>query len=62
MSAHLTQPWYLVPNDLIGGHCISIHNKPASQHNTPNGEHWVAEVFTEEIGQHIVDLHNAALR
>jgi hypothetical protein len=50
--------WYAVPNDLIGGWDISNVNKPESQRNPYGEEFEIGSFLTEEVAQHIVDVHN----
>lgn len=51
-------PWYVQPNDLIGGWCIMPIDEPPSQ-----GEAMiVADVISESLAREIVDAHNARLK
>ena len=50
--------WYVVVNDLIGGYAISHINKPLSEHNYKAGEGELGDFLTQEIAEHIVELHN----
>lgn len=59
----LGQRWYVYPNDLIGGWCITNVEKPPSEHNPYTfDEHMVADFVCKEVADHVVDLHNAWLR
>ena len=50
-------PWYVVPNDLIGGWCIMpVPLSPGVVH-VPE----VADFLSERNARYIVDLHNARL-
>jgi hypothetical protein len=46
-------PWYAVENDLIGGWCIMPIDAPPS-----SGIPDIGDFLTQEIAQHVVDLHN----
>lgn len=55
--------WFVVVNDLIGGHCIRTSPKPPSQAADCEVDGWeVGDFLTEEIARHIVALHNRRLR
>jgi hypothetical protein len=53
--------WYVVIDDLIGGHLIATVNKPASQIDPYAGEFEVATFIAQGMAQHVVDLHNTWL-
>lgn len=57
-AALLLAPWYVQPNDLIGGWCIMPIDEPPSQ-----AEYMIiADVFSRELGERIVSEHNARLK
>lgn len=39
--------YYAVPNDLIGGWDVSLHNKPVGEHDTRNGESTVGSFMSQ---------------
>lgn len=49
--------WYVQPNDLVGGWCISNVDKPPSQHNHID-EFEIGDLLTEEVANYIVSIHN----
>jgi hypothetical protein len=49
----LNVKWYAQPNDLIGGWCVSIIDKPPSQ-----GPGDIGNFITEEMARHVVEIHN----
>lgn len=64
----LDTEWYTVPNDLIGGWSIATVNLPMSlvergqdQMTDKPGvlSYWIADVWSEELGKHICQLHNS---
>lgn len=54
------EPWYVHPNDLIGGWSILTHDGPPSELDGSNGRE-VASCIREADAREIADLHNAAL-
>lgn len=47
-------PWYAKPNDLIGGWCIGVDERPPSKEGV-----WVlGDFMNEDLARHIVALHN----
>lgn len=53
----ITQEWYVVNNDIIGGWSVSNVNKPISEHEPDKGEcDWI-DTVTEEIAKYIVEIH-----
>jgi len=59
-----SRTWYTVVNDLVGGWSISTSDKPLSEHrpNPDTGDDiCFADVITEQDGNYMCTLHNAAL-
>lgn len=54
--AMLETRWYVQPEDLIGGWCITVVDMPPSA-----GFPSVADFLSKAAAEHIVSLHNAAL-
>lgn len=50
--------WYAIPNDEIGGWSIVTEDGGPSSVNTG---HRVADVLTEDLARHIVQVHNQRL-
>lgn len=50
-------PWYAKPNDLIGGWCIGVDERPPSK----EGVWLLGDFITEDVARHIVALHNQAI-
>lgn len=48
--------WFVQPNDVIGGWCVTVVDLPPS-----SGYPEVADFLSERAARHIADLHNAAL-
>lgn len=54
----ISKRWYVRPNDLIGGWCITIIDKPPSEINPCEGVSIIGEFLGKELSEHIVTLHN----
>lgn len=52
----LSARWTAVPNDMIGGWCVTSNGLTPA-----HGGVMAADMVTREIAEHIADLHNAAL-
>lgn len=57
MTDHTKIRWQVAQNDLIGGWCI----QPAGEKRPSRGGIMFGDFWTEELAQHVVDLHNAHL-
>ncbi len=59
----LTQKWYVVENDIVGGWAISPYDKPLSEHNTTSSEpeRYIADAMSKRTAAHIVEIHNSWL-
>jgi hypothetical protein len=55
-------PWYVVPDDLVGGWAIATADLPTSRLPGPNGERMIGDALTRGLAEHVVALHNRALR
>jgi len=53
--------WYVQPDDLIGGWCITNIPIPPSQHTKENGAYSIGDFISYEIAAHIVQIHNENL-
>lgn len=54
---YIWKPWFVQPNDLIGGHCIMAEDLPPSQ-----SVREIADFVDEQHARHIVRLHNDYIR
>lgn len=55
-DAMMASRWYPQPDDLIGGWCVMPVDEPPS-----GGCFAVADFISQEIAEHIAELHNASL-
>jgi hypothetical protein len=55
LAAVLEAPWYVQPNDLIGGWCVTAINEPPS---TGRGPAVADMVLDKAIAERIVKDHN----
>lgn len=51
-------PWYVQPDDMIGGWCIMTVNKPPGESDYRSGEWQIASFMAEGVAQHVATLHN----
>jgi len=49
----LSVKWYAQPDDLIGGWCVSIIDRPPSE-----GPGNIGDFMSEDIARHVVETHN----
>lgn len=61
MSAYMSQRWYAVVNDEIGGYAVANVDKPVSAHDLEQGERAIGEFFSEQAAKHVAELHNRAV-
>jgi len=52
-TGYLNTPWFARENDLIGGWCVMPVDEPPSL-----GVPEVADFTTQELAEHIAELHN----
>lgn len=57
----LTERWYAVVNDLVGGWCVATVDMPLSEFGSSSTATFVGDFLTEGIARHVADLHNASL-
>jgi hypothetical protein len=53
-AADLGVRWHAMPDDMIGGWCVMRSEKPPSQ-----GGYQIASFISQEMTEHIAELHNA---
>jgi hypothetical protein len=51
--AMLDANWYVQPNDLFGGWCIMLDNRPPSA-----GGAMIIDCASRDIAEHVAELHN----
>lgn len=56
-SDPLTQEWFAVPNDLIGGWCV-VPARPDPPSTQSEHQFLVADFCNEKTARHIAHLHN----
>lgn len=61
LNTQLTVPWFVQENDLIGGWCVTNVDMLPSQMGYHLGELVIADMMTEPVARHIVELHNRSL-
>jgi hypothetical protein len=52
--------YYAKANDLIGGWIVTPHDKTMAEHNTTEGEHPIAEFYSEDDAENYAMLLNHA--
>lgn len=57
----LTQKWYAVTNDLIGGFAVANADKPCSALDHSAGEREIANFWSEQACRLVVAAHNGAV-
>jgi hypothetical protein len=55
---YLDKEWFAMPEDTIGGWCVKTNELPPSQ--SYEGE--VATFISQEVAEHIANIHNTWLR
>jgi hypothetical protein len=60
-SDFLLKPWYVVPNDVIGGWSIASVDKPVSALLPHAREFEIMDCLDKSTAQHIVTMHNESL-